>query len=39
MNDEEYRECIIEMVNKITDAKMLRRIFLIVHSIFIRSVS
>lgn len=38
MKNEEYRECIIEMVNKITDLKMLKRIFLIVHCIFIRSV-
>lgn len=39
MSNEEYRAYIIEMIGKINDSKMLRRIFLIVHQIFIRSVS
>ena len=37
MSEEEYRKYIKEMVERITDVKHLKRIYLIVHSLFIRS--
>lgn len=34
MSKEEYRENIIKMVNKISDEKQLRRLFLLLHGMF-----
>lgn len=36
MDNEEYRECIGELLEMIDDNKILKRIFVFVHRLFIR---
>lgn len=38
MSKEEYRECIIKMINEISDEKQLKRIFLFLHGMFVRII-
>lgn len=36
MSNQEYKECSIKMIDKIDNEKQLRRIFLLLHNMFIR---